>query len=377
MPEIWPFPADDSLRDSYAFLTDVMRAGSEEKRVTVRNIPRRTISMSHTFTDKSFAIFRAISRRVSSLTSVWVPLWVDSVSISSVAVSQTVFEFTTADYDFTEYCILWNSIEDFELLKIASVGATSITTETGAVSLRSKTLIIPVREGVATKGFSTTRNAFNSYSIDAQFKIIEEQQYGQSYTGVEYKTVPLVPFRPTRTSSLSESIFDKSTELTNESGLFQMYQLLDYIQFSATVEFDLNTRSQILKVRDFLCSLSGRSGPFWLPSYFNELVTSVNMQTTATVKATLSDTEYVGKFVYVELDSGTIYLREIITAVVSGDDMVLTFDTALGEVVTPAATKQFCFMVQVRSDTDVFSFTYYPGLSAVTSFSALEIPDVL
>jgi hypothetical protein len=377
MPEVWPFPADESLVDSYEFLTDVMRTRTTEKRVIVRQNPQRYISMSHILTDETYALYKAIAKRVSSFNEVLLPLWVDAVPLRDVAIGQDEFFFDTEGFDFSTQVVLWSSVSDFEILDIDVINSGSIVVDVGASKDRATALIIPLREAITIEGFSISRNSFNYHSGSQKFKIKEDDQIGDSFSTTEHFGVPVIPLRPTRNNSLSEKIITTTVEVENGSGPFKVFDLLDFVDFYQTVEFKFSARSQIRTIRDFVCSLKGKSETFWLPSFFNEITLIGNANTTATVKKVMPSTEYVGKHVFIQMKDGTKYTRKISSSSPSGDNILLTFSASIGTTISSANVQQFCFMTLVRSDSDIFEFNYDTGLNSLLSFPVLEVPELL
>jgi hypothetical protein len=377
MSEVWPFAADENLVDSYEFLTDLMRAGSAEKRMVVRRNPQRYISMSHVLTDETYALYKAIAKRISSSGLTLLPLWVDAVRVTDVVIGQTEFFFTTTGFDFSTKAIIWNSSFDFEVLDIATVNSSSIVISNPVTKNRQVAFIVPLRDAFAVDGFSLSRNSFNFHVASQKFKIVDDDQIGESFTGTNHFGVPVIPFRPTRNNSLEERIVDTTSQLENGSGPFTISKILTYTDFMQTVEFRFTDRTTLRLIRDFVCSLKGRSGRFWLPSYFNEITLLSNANSTATVRKVMPSSEYIGKHVYIEMKNGTKYTRKISNANESGGNIVLTFSAALGTSISPANVFQFCFMSLVRSDSDQFEFNYDPGVTATVSFPVMEVPEIL
>lgn len=377
MPEVWPFPPEKSLTDSYEFQTDVMRAREAEKRVVVRKNPQRYISMSQFLKDTDLSLYKATAKRVSSSEEILVPLWVDAVRLSDTILSQTEFFFDTTGFDFSEQLLLWNSVIDYEILQISMINAGSIETTVGAVKARQSPLIIPLRTAYSIDGFSISRNAYNYHTGSQKFKIKEDDVIGESFTTTEHFDVPIIPMRPTRNNALSEKIITPITEVNNGSGPFRVFADFDFVDFYQTVEFQIANRTDIRMIRDFLCSLKGKSETFWLPSYFNELVPTGNLNTSASVTKFMPASEYVGKHVYIELNDGTVYTRKISSAAEVSGRITTTFSVSLGSTISSTDVKLMCFMTLVRSDSDIFEFQYDTGLNSFISFPVLEVPEVL
>lgn len=377
MPEVWPFPPEESLTDSYEFLTDVLRAREAEKRVVVRKNPQRYISLAQFLKDTDLSLYKAVAKRVSSSEEILVPLWVDAVELSSVTIAQDEFIFDTTDFDFSEQLLLWSSVTDYEILQISVVNSGSVVTTTGATKNRARCLIIPLRTAYSIDGFSISRNAYNYHTGSQKFKIKEDDVIGESFTTTEHFGVPIIPMRPTRNNQLSEKIITPITQVDNGSGPFRVFADFDFVDFYQTVEFKISARSDIRMIRDFLCSLKGKSETFWLPSYFNEIIPSGTMNTSAVVTKVMPASEYVGKHVYIELENGTVYTRKISSASEVSGDIVTIFSASLGSTISAADVKLMCFMTLVRSDSDTFEFVYDTGLNSFISFPVLEVPEVL
>ena len=376
MSEVWPFVPDERMVYKYEFLTDLMRAASAEKRIPIKQNAQVTISVQHVLTDEQFAYMKGIANRVSSSQEIYIPLWTEAVLIGSVSSSQDEFTFTTAGFDFTTHCIVWASPENFELLEISAINSGSIETVTGTVSSYGNAFLIPVRESYAVDGFNISKNGINSHIVAANFLIKEDVEYGASFSSTSYQDIFLIPYRPTRTNNATEVIVDTTNMVDNGSGVFVIDKFLEYTDFRQIVEFNFQDRDKIINVRDFVCYLKGRDQVFWFPTYFNELTLLSNANANARVKKFMPSSDYEDKFVYLELNDGTKFLSKIDSAVDDTGDVILTFLAPLGTTVTPAEVFQFCFMSKVRSDSDIFEFSYSPGLSAIVSFSVIEVPDV-
>lgn len=380
MTQVWPFVPDQRMTDVYEFFTDVMKAESAEKRVIVRSNPQRNIELRHLFDDDAHALYRAIAKRVSSTGEIYVPLWMVSSYINQAVSGQTVFSFDTRGLGFTEKFIIWSNYDDFEVLDIASVTDTSVTASAPLNRSYSSCYIIPLRKCLAVNGFRVSRNDFNNYVSSALFKAIDDEdilsQIPENDNIITYQDVPLIPYRPTRMSSLQESILDAVIEVDNGAGPFVLVKDLEYTIFNQTVEFNFQEREKLLNLVRFLCSLSGRSNPFWLPSYFNEITLKNTANSQATVKRVLDRLEYEGKHVYLELKNGQKFLRSVATASLTSGNIVMTFNSPLGQSVTPDDVLQFCFMVPVRSETDVFEIQYSPGMIGNISFAVTEVSEL-
>ena len=380
MTQVWPFMPDEQMDDIYEFFTDVMKAEAAEKRIVVRKNAQRSILLNHIFDDEAHALYRSIAKRVGSANTIYVPLWMNVLPLGQASQAQTVFNGNTIGLGFTEKCVVWSSYDDYEVLEITSVTDTSITANSGLTKDYSNCYIVPIREAYAINGFSVSRSAFNNYTASVTFKIVDDddmlQLIPENASSITYEGIPLVPYRPTRMSNLEESILDVILEVDNGAGSFAIVRDLEHTVFNQTVEFNFQDRDKLMTIVRFFSEISGRSNPFWLPSYFNEIKLLNTANASCRVKAVLDRPEYVGKYVYIELKNGQKFLRKITAASLSFGDISITFDSPLGLSVTPDEVLQFCFMVPVRSDTDMFELKYSPGMTAITTFVTTEVSEI-
>lgn len=399
--ESFIYPANwiSDIQEYYSYLTDVrtFNDGSEQ-RSRRRKTPRRgfsfNINPTNSFDEKAAAnTLRKIQNHISYIygKTTLVPEWHDQVRLASnlpVNSSSIALNIGGRDFQSSKYCMLYNSLDSFEILKINTASTNSITFTTNTVrAWNSGTRLIPIRTCIFSEdSIENTLEAAFLGNISARFSILAED-LDQGLRNVTYtpdssylgKDVVILEHNFTDSQSIQfkqdQRILDfEHTVFAPDRAWFK-----DKKSFNFSIL--LKDRNDFTKILGLFNRMCGSWKSFWLINKNCEL--EITNDAAATTKfiyiKDINLTKFMSPKIYdlhvygIDM-TNNIYIRKITNSAVDTDGReLLTLNEPFGINVTSKTFKAFGFLTLVRFAQDDLEITWNTDSIGFTSLSCIEV----
>ena len=343
---VFPFAPSIPMMESLEWLTDIMTSkDGSEQRMSIRPIPRQGFKFDVVLkTEQEQA-------RLDALMFLWakrtwgVPIWGEMVEHNdniNIGDDTIYFDTTNADFRDDSYAIIWQSFDNYEAVQVETVASDSITLSKVVLNdWPGNKVIMPLRIGYMLSPSNLVYDAdglgkFNCGFIIRYNKLISTYSAPVSYGGL-----------PVLDASLEKGGLELQTEADAKMTDFG---LSDFTQFSDS-DFNIYVqqhifrkvgKAEIWKFRELLHSLYGRRGTCWIVSDKNDFEQTqiiLAAETELTVKNVgwarnmqLNDLRTHLAFIY---PSGAMIFREITGLTESGDEDIISLDSAPGVQIDP------------------------------------------
>lgn len=381
-PVPWPVPPDWSagVRERLAWLTEMLpaRNGVTQKR-EMRLAPRRD------FTFKVVADAQA--RRVADAllfergAQLWaLPIWHDVQLLgTALTAGGDTIACDTAGFDFTVggSALLWRSVNDFELVTIATIGASSLTLAgTLASSWPRGTRLYPTRKARSID--ASEEGAWNDDAGERRitFAIDEPCDWTATLPAATYRAYPVLEHRSDEGADPEASHRREIERVDVGTGSVHYYDFPGESFRRMSHRWLLGSRAEHTEFRELLYGLRGRMAVLWVPSMTADLV----LASTLGAASTALSVEWAGYTLYgaqasnrrdlrIELRDGTVYYRRITAAAEAGATETLTLDSALGAEVTPQQVRLISFMTLCEGASDAVEIDHVTDAEGITRAS--------
>jgi hypothetical protein len=381
-PQLWPFPAAESVSEVLEWRTDVLQARAGEQRIALRSLPREIVTFRHRCDALTMA--RAAELVRSGFASDWgVPLWhmaqqpmVDltqgdlEIPLDTSAADFQAAGFAAIALDGGEAALLEISTTEPDRLILAEpvvLQAPTMTVSAGRVT------VAPLRIGILAAAVEFARRRQNDGTVNATFLLRDAPDLAPlvlpSYLGYPVQTDPSLTRTP-----LAASLRRAVEYVDNGFGPVVVEPLREIFERGETITLKAQGTAKRWALRRWLWSLHGRQASFWLPTWGRELQLQVAMTSGSAqmrVAPVAGLTAYVGRKILLEMPGGPRF-RTITAAVAEGAVHRLTISSNLGEPVV-IGTKVH-FMTHVRSDADRVEIEHGAIASEVT-LPVVEVPE--
>lgn len=391
-PMVWPLLPNwqRGVEESLEFRTFATRASltglSQKKRMRIA--PRRGFSFEvHPYGDGRRLLE---SLRVKHGKREWLlPIWHDRQRLAAELTSgATSIPCDTAGYDFAvgRYALLRKSVlhtTEFEVVQIDSI-------DVGAINLLSATtqtwpagtFLYPIRFARMSDGGNRVRLLTSDVStLAADFEVSEPCDWPAHTFADEYRSAPVWEF-PHNWANARELGFDRSvTAVDNATSIPVYYDFPDKTFLSLSAAWLARNREQSLLLRGVLYALAGRFVSLWVPTMAEDLVPAATAEAALTVR--YCGYEEFGldtegrQDIRIELVDGTVYYRRVTAATPSGENEVLTLDTALPAPVAAANIRRVSYLARVQQASDALSIRHSTNAVSSANFvfdGAIEPP---
>jgi len=348
------------------WLTDIITAkDGSEQRISVRRTPRQGYTFS------IYMDSHQQQARLDALLFTWqkkawgLPIWTDwVVHTATIAAGASTITVDTTNADFRDdgMAVIWKSLTEYEVIRIDTVAAGSLTLSSNVQStFTGSKYIIPVR--VAQMNTPVERkDAPDGYSM-AEFNfVVKNNVLFDDYTPATtypFDGMPVLT-KATYAGEGQERVSDGDIVISDyNTGQFLLYSDSDYNRETQSHIFKNRTKAQAWDHRMFLHSLIGRLNHVWIPSFKNDMILTATIgdsETNFTVENIgLSDNMGLNSlrthlaFVYPD---GTMLLRQI-TGISEVDDTEeqISIGVALG-VEIEVGDVMICFLDKYRLSDD-------------------------
>lgn len=358
------------LSETLEWLTDVITsADGSEQRICLREAPRQGFIFSILALDESTQ-----SKLDAALfgwqKKIWgVPIWecmtehTADITAGDLSIS---LDTTNKLFEDGGIAVIWQSADNYEVIKINTVSASSITLNSAVINnFTGSKLIIPVKTANIIAKSKSKHNSKDVSWTEIQF-LARNNSFLSGYSAATtYKSIPV----------LTEASY---VEGTQDREFDSVIHITDFgtgdIDVISDREYNLNTQRQVFinegrancySFRKFLHWLKGRQNIVWIPSFREDMrlaSTIGSSDSTITIENIGYVKHYLGNpvknHIMIRKADGTQYYREITGAVAgSGNNEVLTIDSALGEELQPTDVV-ISFMARHRLNSDALEIVW-------------------
>lgn len=345
-----------------------------EKRSALFTWPRVTLDSQIQFTtDQEKTFIRTMMAR--EIYGFWkIPIISDRTTLSSMAAyGQPVMTITETDYrhlyDGRE-CVLVDpdDWESFEIVEIGTIdSSTQITAADNLVGTwPAGTLVFPMYQFRVTdeQDLTSEFHTITGIDINAEEAFETQRDFTYSLPTIDtdvfpvYNSINMFLKRPR--NPISEK-FRRPYTLLNGIGIKTPFSNYDHIRGILDRDFQFTTKKEIYDYLNFFDAMRGRLGSFYTPTWMSDLVVNDGFNsvdvTITTKKIYFTESELIGKHVYIEFPDGSYATREISAR---PTETSITLDSAVGTTVAADSIDmvRISFLHEVRFSQDEMKLTY-------------------
>lgn len=374
MPDLWPYPALEPLREVIEWRTDVLSSRQAEQRIALRSVPRSVLTIRSRLQRPGLA--DAVERARAGFGQWWrVPLWHMAATVGALGTGVTTIavDTTVADYRAGGYALVTDvraqAFERAQLVEIASVAPGEIGLQSPLAEGVAFAAVVPVEDAVLTSAPAISRRRASLGDISLEFTVI-------GGSGAAGSTLPQYEGRDVLTSSpevrgpVASRVEQAVTYVDAEIGGIAVESQREIISRAEVVTLTDRSGADATARREWFRSLRGRQGAFWMPTWGNELLLREAVSgADALIAPVTALAAYLGRHVAIDAPSG-LHFREVVGAAQDGDDHRLTLSASVSGGVPAGA--RIHWMPLVRLDTDRVEIAHGVGRSRAT-FSVVEV----
>lgn len=352
--------------ETLLFRTDVItKQDGREQRVSLRASPRASYDVTYELEsfDRQFLEARVFAGQERAY---GLPLWHEpSLLTAAVGIGNTTITVDSTAYaDFRDggLAIVFSGADSFEALQILShTGTTLSFTSAFTKAFQIGTRVLPVRSvrlAQTSRGAKYQRNLqrtnVRATAIDAGVDISSAAAFS-SFSGR-----PLIDDGNVIEGTIGESTDQRTFILDSLMGRFAVASDEPVVRRGSMKTFVSQTRQRLWEMRQLFHYLRGRTGSFYLPTFFDEFVVTANVTAAGTTLnfRNFGFTKFVKAHapraaVRLVLLNGTRVSRAINSAAeVDATTEQIVVSSAWGVDATPAEIDRVDFIERTRLDTD-------------------------
>ena len=360
----WLWPINGEVRESLAWLTDVLSTQSgAEQRIRLVDTPRRILEHAHTITADQCA--RAENALWANAAGIWgLPVWMDATRLGSVlAAGETVIPVDALhrDYQVGGSLVLMTAPDAFEICDIEAVTDSAVTVSAPtADEWPSSATVAPLVFGRLPLPQRLTRFDGGTVTGPFAFELVNPNPWpvaDESSGG--YRARPVLTARTDWQGDVAQDYARPYAEVGN--GLTPPARdAYAGPTVSQVHGWTLQGRPAIAAFRSFLAARYGRQRGVWLPSQARDvtLVAAADAaDTTIDVRridyGSTVDGDTGRRDLQIQLGDGTrIWRRVTGSAEIGADTERLTLDSAVGVDIALDDVDAISWMTPARLEAD-------------------------
>ncbi len=359
---------DADVIEGIGYLTDVIKSYNDtEQRRALRFWPRNKVE---------YHFLPGSAREASAFETMifyaqgkvnLLPVWQDIGRTTALTADASItIPVVTAGmtYRVGGSAILWNSWEDYEIVEIGIVGASSLTLAHPVLrEWPSGTRIMPCRLARMQQqidiGRPTSTILETGYTFEFDPADVPAVLTGATYP-YTYRSNPVWTTRSNAETDTALAHGVKGVYLDNKTGAQSIVEHTDHpLLVERPVGLLLKDRAAITEFRKFLGDRRGRQVAFWRPTW-NRDFEAVTGVTSGLATITVQRNYYTRfipantarKDIVIVKTDGTMVFARILSAQESGGNDVLTMTTNWGSTINLADIFMICYLNFVRLDSD-------------------------
>lgn len=382
---LFPFRPQAPLIETLEFMTDVLEhIDGSEQRVANRKTPRQTFQFNMTTDgdDRRYMenLLYDFHQRLFG-----VPVWTEPSTLTAAAsatnTSITVDQTSLGDYRVGGFAVIFTDRRTFDVQKITTITATTLTFESGLVNdYAVGAQVYPMRLCYASGRARGTRAAVNDDTIQFDFQVADNDT-GTSYASTasfnSLNSKVLLDGGNVTERRMSQELNRRLDLFDAETGAFSQSSAWTRDRRSSVKGFTMRTRQEIVNTKKLLHALRGKQVSFYLPTFFDELVPTLTLAN-GSQNLTIQNVGF-SRFAQqqgpsrniirvVETD-GTVHIRTVqSSSEVDTNSETLVVDTAWPNDITVAEVDRIEYVELVRADTDKFEIKHQDANGTATLF---------
>lgn len=379
MAEVWSFRPTRDMVETLSWFTNVMRAGTAERRVSVREA-RQGIALRYSTRDRM--IGRMVDLLRTDLLEDWlVPVWFEATRATGILAGDTVITVDPSEYVDGGKVLIWAGTDDWTAADILTVGVGEITLTAAVGAGYTTALVMPLRLAYLSSGIEYTKVS-NGRGIGSDYGAAHIAQLNFEFrdegpTGVAptllYSGVPVIKNCGVVTP-LAASLTGDISFVDNEAGPVSLQYARQLLSVRYQTNWRMLTAQDRYDARSVLRWMNGRDSSFYISNWGQDLkltAAALSAATTVRVRPLFPDvSRYVGKVLAITDANGAPIMRLITNATAELGYHRLTV-AALGRDIGLDA--RLSFLRRVRLDTDVVELNHVQGFVAETMLPLIEV----
>lgn len=378
---VFPFEPVDELIECLQFSTDVIRLRDDkEQRVSLRAVPRSVFEITVEETGRVRQFLNALTFSSQGLTFGF-PLWHEPAIVTTPAAvdDYTVYVDSTdyASFAVGDLALVFTTSLYYELLQIASIGASSLTFETPFTKpFGFGSRVLPIRQAMMSQTVTGEKYPRNFQRATLRFTVLDndvdiaDTSAFPSYNGKVLLDEPNM----LDGSTLRETMERRLTIIDNVTGVFQVTAEADVSRRGSAKAFFCDSRQRLWEVRQLLYALRGRAVSFYLPTFYDEF-TPTDGITAAGTTLTFENYGYTKHVagqqpmdvVRLILTDGTAIIRRVVDVTeVDEDEETIEVDSAWGVDADVDEIDRVGIVEKVRADSDEIEIRHRNAIGGAT-----------
>ena len=397
---IFEFPPDQPIREQLGWFTDIMKARDGiEQRQGLRTTPRTRLRQTWSGPDDAETSRMRTTLLVQRALTYGIPIWTEMQTVTQAeSAGATVIQVNTVNVDHRVDSVIivydptTRTFQDAEIASFTASSITMVSALSGAVA--ADAIVLPVRFGhiLREPGLDDRRTGKMVTEILFETEDNVELAYAdQTALEVDWTVhpedgYPIVHDCNVMSGTQRRKWESKITRKDSQIGkplVAQRHPVSDIIGDKATV--DIVGLAEIRRWRSLLHWLRGSWGPFYLPTFRNDLPPDLDFTlnaTTITIKNVglfdLSGFQLPHESLMLELPDGSQFFAEIASVLeLSATQEQITLSTAFDAAATTviAATARISWLELSRIDGDSATFNHKWAGHATLNFNVRTVTE--
>jgi len=384
---LFPYRPEAPLREHLLFDTRIIeKVDGSEQRIANRQYPRTMFEATYKHGQQYIEML--LFDRQAKIVAY--PAWHEPAfvtgAVSAGAVTVNVNTTNYANFYVGGYAVVIDDENTYDALKIESMTATSLTfTSETSHNFSVKAQVMPlltsyIEASSAAIKYAANQEYFNlRIHVDPEVNDIASAAAWNSYASGPFMDGPNLM----EGGQLAEAIRTKVLVLDNLTGLRTQETSWDHAKRFGKKGWKTNTRQELWELRQLLHYLKGKQVGFYIPTFWEDLTITQNMQV-GTFVVNIKNIGYVvnaqnrwpKSTIRIHFTDDTILTRVIQnSAVVSDTEEQLTLDASWPSSYTPDDIKRVEFLEKVRLDVDDITIIHYNALGQAECIVPLKEID--
>lgn len=395
---------ETAITERYSYLTNIIESddGSEQG-ILLRNYPSRT--MDYEFLSANTQSIAEIARQRAKLenflshaqdSTIALPIFSDKLLLESqlaIGSSSIVFSKNPQLYDYyvNGNLIIYDSYDNYEIIKISSINSTTIGLTSNTTKLWNVgAKIAPIRQALLSEetisGIEHTQFLEN-YSISFTIKSEDTVNnprfaaYSPTYT---YKSYPVYFPDHNYIDDKSIELYKHLGKMGTDYGIFRNESRLNTNRKKIGIKLIKNTRQDLCNFFGFFAALKGRLNYLWIAEKNKSFQLAENYNAGQN-NITIYD---IGYYKYIKQNNakrylvfyrsnGSIYFNKIIDSMNNGNGTeTLYLESTFNFNFTPADFPDISYLTLCRSDSDSLEISYSTQDSVDIAHSFIQLLNI-
>ena len=399
-------PPESQVTEGWEWVTDVIQAASgDEQRISVRDVPRQTLVYRFIREDRDLAYL--VNQLWGWHENVWaLPVWTDytllSGDISTGVLNFNVEDTTKRDFRVGELCLLWDGIDSFEAVEVASFTNTNIAcTLPTILPWSAGTFVLPMHLARLNTGWKAKNYNIAAREIETVWTILNQRDFSDPgdmspiplHEAGFYRNLPIWDIYSDyliTSGTYSEEEKDGIKVFPDKLGKISAMTVRDFPQNKISgVGLQSFGRDETWRMRSFLHALRGRQKAFWMSTGRDDFTVESTVFAPAT-EVNVNIVNYTNivdggtngprtrRNIVILYKDGTKDYRRILSSLITpGVREVLSLDSAISQDWTTDNVERISYVVKRRLGVDKWNIEheFYEGEASVNGLTMIDVYD--